>query len=90
MAQPETETNSQTHKIKPKERQKKLREIAKKKKKKKKQKLKKKKKKKKKSSSSICSTIPIIFAILSSRYRKKSQGHWTKRNRRPPSFVAFK
>ena len=77
MAQPETETNSQTHKIKPKERQKKLREIAK-------------KKKKKKSSSSICSTIPIIFAILSSRYRKKSQGHWTKRNRRPPSFVAFK
>ena len=76
MAQPETETNSQTHKIKPKERQKKLREIA--------------KKKKKKSSSSICSTIPIIFAILSSRYRKKSQGHWTKRNRRPPSFVAFK
>lgn len=45
---------------------------------------------KKRSSSSVCSTIPLIFQYFSSRYRKKSQGHWTKRNGRPPSFVAVK
>lgn len=46
--------------------------------------------KKKRSSSSICSTIPLIFQYFSSRYRKKSQGHWTKRSGRPPSSVAVK